>query len=137
MFKQIFVNLAVSDLEKTKAFFTELGLTFNSQFTNENAACMIVSDTIFVMLLTKPFFKTFIKKEIADATISTEMLLALSSETKEGVDAFLEKVVKAGGKIQRETQDLGFMYSRSFDDLDGHTWEIFWMNPNPGNENAS
>lgn len=131
MTKQIFINLPVKDLNKTVEFFTKLGYTFNPQFTDENATCMIVSDAIFVMLLTETYFKTFIKKEVVDAKKSTEVILAMSSESKEAVDEFVDKALAAGGIAPKEPQDLGFMYSRNFEDLDGHIWEIFWMNPNP------
>ena len=130
MNKQIFINLPVKDLNKSIEFFTKLGYSFNAQFTSDDATCMIVSDAIFVMLLTETYFKTFIKKEIVDAKKSTEVLLAMSAESKEEVDLFVDKALKAGGIAPKEPQDLGFMYSRNFEDLDGHIWEIFWMNPN-------
>ncbi len=130
MATQIFINLPVKDLNKSIEFFTKLGYTFNAQFTNENATCMIVSDTIFVMLLVESFFQTFISKEIADAKKTTEVILAISKESKEAVDSQVDKALAAGGIAPKEPQDLGFMYSRNFEDLDGHIWEIFWMNPN-------
>lgn len=128
MATKIFVNLPVKDLKKSMAFFAELGYQFNMEFTNDDAACMVVSDDIFVMLLIEPFFKTFTKKQLVDATKSTEVLIALSTDEKSGVDEMLDKALKAGGKEAREPQDLGFMYSRSFEDLDGHIWELAWMN---------
>ena len=128
MATKIFVNLPVKDLKKSMAFFTKLGYQFNMEFTNDDAACMVVSDDIFVMLLIEPFFKTFTKKQLVDATKSTEVLIALSTDEKSGVDEMLDKALNAGGKEAREPQDLGFMYSRSFEDLDGHIWEMAWMN---------
>lgn len=128
--RQIFVNLPVKDLEKTKAFFAALGFTFNAQFTNDDAACMVVSDTIYVMLLTEPFFARFTKKEIVDAKQATEVLVALSAESREAVDAFAAKAVAAGGRIQRDPDDYGWMYSQSIEDIDGHIWEVVWMDPN-------
>jgi hypothetical protein len=127
MTRQIFVNLPVKDLNKAIEFFTRLGFTFNPQFTDENATCMIVGDNIFVMLLVEDFFKTFIKKEICDATKSTEVLLALSAESREMVDEMVSKAIEAGGTEPREPQDHGWMYGRSFEDVDGHIWEILYM----------
>jgi hypothetical protein len=127
MAQQIFVNLPVKDLKKAVEFFTKLGFTFNPQFTDENATCMIVGDNIFVMLLVEDFFKTFIKKEICDATKSTEVLLALSAESRETVDEMVSKAIEAGGTEPREPQDHGWMYGRSFEDVDGHIWEILYM----------
>jgi predicted lactoylglutathione lyase len=127
MAQQIFVNLPVKDLKKAVEFFTKLGFTFNPQFTDENATCMIVGDNIFVMLLVEDFFKTFIKKEICDATKSTEVLLALSAESREMVDEMVSKAIEAGGTEPREPQDHGWMYGRSFEDVDGHIWEILYM----------
>jgi predicted lactoylglutathione lyase len=126
---QIFVNLPVKSLEATMGFFTKLGFTFNSAFTNENATCMIVSDDIYVMLLVEPFFKTFTKKDIADARQTTEVLLALSKDNKDQVTEMVNKAVEAGGRLYNEPKDHGFMYQHSFEDLDGHQWEIFWMDP--------
>jgi predicted lactoylglutathione lyase len=127
--QMIFVNLAVSDLDASKKFFTELGYTINPQFSDENAASVVISDTIVAMLLTRPFYATFTKKEIADATKTSEVLIALSAESREMVDELVEKAFAAGGSPAGETQDHGFMYGRSFDDLDGHTWEVVWMDP--------
>lgn len=129
MATQLFVNLPVKDLNKTKTFFAALGYTFNEQFTNESAACMIISENIYAMLLVEPFFKGFIDKDIVDATKSTEVLLALSTDSRAEVDDLVNKAIAAGGTETRPTQDHGFMYTRSFNDLDGHIWEIFWMNP--------
>ena len=127
MAKQIFVNLPVKDLNKTIKFFTKLGFKFNPKFTDENATCMIIGKNIFAMLLVERFFKTFIKKEIANASKTTEVLLALTAESREEVDEMISKVIKAGGKEAREAQDHGWMYGRAFEDLDGHIWEIFYM----------
>ena len=124
---KIFVNLPVKDLNKSKEFFAKLGFTFNPQFTDQNAACMVISEDNYAMLLAEPFFKTFTKKEIADAKKSTEVLVALSVESKEKVDEMLSKALASGAKESREPQDHGFMYGRSLEDLDGHIWEIFYM----------
>jgi len=134
MAQQIFVNLPVKDLKKAVEFFTKLGFTFNPQFTDENATCMIVGDNIFVMLLVEDFFKTFIKKEICDATKSTEVLLALSAESRETVDEMVSKAIEAGGTEPREPQDHGWMYGRSFEDVDGHIWEILYMDESALNQ---
>ncbi|MFI2202710.1 VOC family protein [Streptomyces sp. NPDC020192] len=130
MYQQmIFVNLPVTDLDASKKFFTELGYTINPQFSDENAASVVISDTIVAMLLTKPFYSTFTKKEIADATTTSEVLVCLSAESRAKVDELVEKAIAAGGKETGPTQDHGFMYGRAFDDLDGHTWEVMWMDP--------
>jgi predicted lactoylglutathione lyase len=130
MNKQIFVNLPVKDLEKTKAFFTHLGYSFNAQFTNDDAACMVVNDTIYVMLLTEPFFKGFTKKPIANAHETTEVLVCFSCESRAEVDELVQKALAAGGKTPIPPQDHGFMYAHGFEDLDGHQWELFYMDPN-------
>ncbi|HLG03670.1 MAG TPA: VOC family protein [Bacteroidia bacterium] len=124
---QIFVNLPVKDLDRSVEFFTRLGFSFNPQFTDQNATCMIVSDTIFVMLLVEPFFKTFIKKEIADAKKTTEVLITLSVENRGRVDEQVKKAKAAGATIPNEPQDHGWMYSHGFQDLDGHIWEMVYM----------
>lgn len=130
MSKKIFVNLPVRDLDKSVEFFKKLGFTFNKQFTDETAAAMVISEDIYSMLLTYPKFKSFIKKEIVDATKSTEVLVALSADSRSEVDEMVKKVVEAGGKEVRDPQDYGFMYGRAFEDLDGHIWEIYYMDPN-------
>ena len=122
-----FVNLPVKDLNKTIEFFTKLGFKFNPQFTDENATCMIVGDDIFVMLLVEKFFKTFTKKEISDTSKNTEVIVALSVEGRENVDQMINKAIEYGGKESREPQDHGWMYGRSFEDIDGHLWEIIYM----------
>jgi predicted lactoylglutathione lyase len=126
---KIFVNLAVKDLERSKRFFTDLGYGFNAQFTGANGACLVISDDIYAMLLIEPFFKTFTSKELVDAHASTEVLIALSADSREEVDRMLTLALAAGGTEPRAAQDHGFMYSRAFDDPDGHTWEPFWMDP--------
>ena len=127
MITNIFVNLPVKDLKKTVEFFTKLGFTFNPQFTDENATCMIVGKDIFVMLLVEKFFKTFTKKEISDTTKNTETIVALSAQSREEVDQMMEKVLDAGGREARDPQDHGWMYGRNFEDINGHLWEIFYM----------
>ncbi|MGP4111269.1 VOC family protein [Streptomyces sp. 4N509B] len=127
MSRMIFVNLPVKDLERSKAFFTELGFSFNPEFSDENAACLVISDTIFAMLLVEPFFRTFTQKEIADAGSSTEAIIALSAESRQEVDDIADRALAAGGKQVMEPNDQGFMYGRSFEDLDGHHWELMWM----------
>ncbi|RKH07775.1 glyoxalase [Corallococcus sp. CA053C] len=129
MATKIFVNLPVQSLDRSVGFFTKLGYTFNAQFTDANATCMIISEDIYAMLLVKDFFKTFTKKEIADATKVTEVLIALTAESRAAVDTLVDKAVAAGGKEYKEKMDQGFMYQRSFQDLDGHQWEILWMDP--------
>ena len=130
MVTQIFVNLPVKDLDRSVAFFTQLGYTFNPQFTDENATCMIVSDNIFVMLLVEDFFKSFTKKEIPDTATNAQVILALSSESREQVDEWVNKAVAAGATTPNEKQDQGFMYGWGFQDLDGHLWETMYMDPN-------
>lgn len=128
MNKQIFVNLPVKNLEKSKAFFSALGYTFNPQFTDANAACMIISDNnIYAMLLMEDFFKTFTSKQIANGHEVTEVLTCLSCESRAEVDALVAKAVAAGGKAPRSPQDHGFMYAHGFEDLDGHIWELAYM----------
>ncbi|GAA1434287.1 VOC family protein [Streptomyces thermospinosisporus] len=130
MYQQmIFVNLPVSDLAASRKFFTELGYSINEQFSDQNAASVVISDNIIAMLLTKEFYSTFTKKEIVDATKASEVLTALSAESREKVDELVDKAIAAGGSPSGETQDQGFMYGRAFDDLDGHTWEVVWMDP--------
>ena len=127
MTTQIFVNLPVRDLDRSKAFFTALGYANNPQFTDENAACIVISDTIYVMLLVEPFFQGFTRKTICDARTHTEAILCLSAESRAGVDALADKALAAGGSETLEAKDYGFMYQRSFQDLDGHQWEVVHM----------
>ncbi len=128
MVKQIFVNLPIKNLERTKKFFTALGFTFNPQFTDEKAACLVLSEQIFAMLITEQYFTTFLRnKTIADATKSTEVLTAISVESKAAVDTMVEIALAQGGAPNRDTDDYGWMYSRSFQDPDGHVWEVLYI----------
>lgn len=127
MATQIYVNLPVKDLNKSVEFFTQLKFKFDPMFTDENATCMIIGDNIYAMLLVEPFFKTFIKKPISDATKSAEVILALSAESKDEVDEMIANAKKAGATIPMDVQDQGFMYSHGFQDLDGHLWEVLYM----------
>jgi len=122
-----FVNLPAKDLNKTIEFFTKLGFKFNPQFTDENATSMIVGEDIFVMLLVEKFFKTFTKKEICDTSKNTEVIVALSVEGREKIDQMINKAIEAGGRESREPQDHGWMHGRSFEDINGHIWEIIYM----------
>jgi predicted lactoylglutathione lyase len=135
MATKIFVNLPVRNLKRSIEFFTQLGYKFNPQFTDETATCMIVTDDIFVMLLTEEKFKTFTPKPICDATKSTEVLIALSLEGREKVDEIVRKAVAAGGTTYNKPQDHGFMYAHGFQDLDGHIWEVLYMEPSAMNQN--
>jgi len=134
MSTKIFVNLPVKNLNKSIEFFTQLGYTFNPQFTDETAGCMIVSEDIFVMLLTEAKFKTFTPKAICDATKSTEVLVCLSSGSRKEVDEMVRKAVAAGGTTYNEPQDYGFMYGHGFQDLEGHIWELIYMEPSAVNQ---
>jgi hypothetical protein len=127
MVKSIFVNLPVADLERSIAFFTELGFTFNPDFTDETATCMVVNDAIQVMLLTRDKFAGFAPAEICDSGCANEVLLALSVEARPDVDELVRKAVAAGGRTYNEPQDHGFMYGHGFQDPDGHVWEVFHM----------
>ena len=129
MARKIFVNLPVDDLQKSIDFWTRLGFEFNPQFTNDKAACMVIADDNSVMLLTRDFFKTFTKKEIADARTQTEVITALSADSKEAVDELADQALAAGGQPANEPMEDGPMYGRSFQDLDGHLWEVIWMDP--------
>jgi predicted lactoylglutathione lyase len=129
MATQIFVNLPVKDLNRSIEFFSKLGYTFNPQFTDENATCMIISDHIYVMLLVEAFFKTFTGKEIADAHTTVECMVGLSADSRASVDAIIAKAVEAGATTPNPPQDHGFMYGHGFADLDGHQWDYFWMDP--------
>ncbi len=127
--RKLFVNLSVRDLKKSMDFFSRLGFGFNPQLTDENAACMIVSEDACVMLLSEPFFRTFTKREPCDTTRYAEGLYALSCDSRADVDAMVNTALAAGGQRAMEPQDHGFMYGWSFCDPDGHHWEVFWMNP--------
>ncbi|MEO8118784.1 MAG: VOC family protein [Rhodoferax sp.] len=129
MATQIFVNLPVKELARSVEFFTRAGFTFNPQFTDEKATCMVVADDIFVMLLVEEFFKTFTPKPICDASKSTEVLICLALETRAMVDEMVDKAMAAGATTPKKPMDLGAMYQRSFQDLDGHLWEIMHMTP--------
>lgn len=130
MYQQmIFVNLATDDADASKKFFTQLGYTINPQFSNDECACVVISDTIIAMLLSKQRYADFTKKEIADPTKTSEVLICLSAESREKVDELVNKAVAAGGTANADVQDHGYMYGRSFDDLDGHSWEVVWMDP--------
>jgi len=131
MATKIFVNLPVKDLKRSVAFFTKLGYTFNPQFTDETAACMVISGDIYVMLLTRAKFKAFLprEKEVCDATRSTEALLALSCDSRGQVDDLVRKAVAAGGSTYAGAKDYGFMYQHGYQDLDGHIWELIYMDP--------
>ncbi len=126
---KIFINLPVKDLNKSIEFFGKLGFSFNPQFTDDNASCMVISDEIFVMLLVEKFFKTFTTKEICDATKTTEVLVALSVESRLQVDEMCAKALASGATTPMPAQDHGWMYQKSFQDLDGHVWEIIYMDP--------
>ncbi|RSS79807.1 VOC family protein [Streptomyces sp. WAC06614] len=125
----IFVNLPVKDLDASKAFWTALGYSFDDRFTDETAACLVISDTIYAMLLTEAKFKEFTHKAVADTATTAQTLLCLSAAGREAVDALVDTAVGAGGTEPRPAMDHGFMYMRGFEDLDGHTWEIMWMDP--------
>ncbi|MFJ9058786.1 MULTISPECIES: VOC family protein [unclassified Streptomyces] len=127
--QMIFVNLPVKDLGTTKDFFGKLGFGFNPQFSDETTACLVISDTIFAMLISEPRFKEFTKKEIADSSRTTEVLIALSAESREKVDELADAALANGGSPANDPMDEGFMYGRSFQDPDHHIWEVVWMDP--------
>jgi uncharacterized protein len=129
MATKIFVNTHVKDLKRSMDFFKALGYSFNMQFTNDSAACLVITEDIYAMLITHDRFKDFTPKKISDATQTTEVLLALSCESREKVDELYSKAIKAGATETRPAEDHGFMYGRSFNDPDGHIWELFWMDP--------
>lgn len=127
MASQIYVNLPVKNLKRSVEFFTALGFSFNPQFTDGNATCMIVGDNNFVMLLVEPYFQTFTPKAICDASHNTEVLIAISLDSREAVDQMVSKATTAGAKTPNPLKDYGFMYQHGFEDLDGHLWECFYM----------
>ncbi|MGE8213701.1 MULTISPECIES: VOC family protein [unclassified Stenotrophomonas] len=129
--QMIFVNLPVRDLDASKAFFAALGYSFNPQFTDENAACMVISESIFVMLLVEPFFQTFTPQPLCDARRQTEVITCLSADSRKAVDSLVDKALAAGGTEPMPARDYGFMYQRGFQDLDGHLWEIAHMDGEP------
>ena len=134
MAAKIFVNLPVKNLNKSVELFSQLGFTFDPQFTDETATCMIVAEDIYVMLLTEEKFKTFIPKKLCDATKSTEVVVCLSCESRAEVDEMVRKAIAAGGTTYNDAQDYGFMYGHGFQDLDGHIWELIFIEP-PGTIN--
>jgi predicted lactoylglutathione lyase len=129
MTRMTFVNLPVRDLPTSMKFFTGLGFEFDEQFTDERATCMVISDRAFVMLLTEPFFATFTTKELPDPATSTGVIVGLSAESREEVDALVGTALELGGSVAKDPADHGYMYGRSFYDLDGHAWEVMWMDP--------
>lgn len=129
MSRMLFVNLPVKNLDASVAFFTELGFTFNQQFTDENATCMVVSDQACVMLLTEQFYQTFTDKQIVDATTHSEAILCVSAESRVAVDDLIDTALAAGGKQFRDAKADGPMYGGSFQDIDGHLWEVMYMDP--------
>ncbi len=129
MTTKIFLNLPVADLNKSVTFFTSLGYTFNKQFTDETSTCMIISEHIYAMLLTHDKFKNFAPNAICDTTKSNEVLITLSCENRAQVDELVAKAVAAGGRTVEDAEDLGFMYSHGYMDLDGHAWGLFYMDP--------
>ena len=131
MTSQIFVNLPVKDLKRSVDFFTALGFSFNPQFTDDNATCMIVSEHNFVMLLVEPFFQSFTKKPLSDAKRQTEVLVAISCDSRAAVEEIVAKATAAGAATPMSAQDHGFMYQHGFEDLDGHQWEFFYMESAP------
>jgi uncharacterized protein len=129
MSRKTFVNLPVKDLQVTKQFFTGLGFEFNQQFTDDRAACMVISDDAYAMLLVEDFFKTFTNKEVADTTSHIEVVVALSAESREEVDALVHKALAGGGMPSNDPIEDGPMYGWSFQDVDGHLWELIYMDP--------
>jgi predicted lactoylglutathione lyase len=127
--RMMFVNLPVRDLERSKAFFAKLGFSFDPKFTDEKAACMVVSGAGYVMLLHEPFYRSFTKRELCDTTRQEEGLVALSCESRAEVDRLTEAALASGAAKAMDTADQGFMYARSFNDPDGHHWELIWMDP--------
>ena len=132
MAQAIYLNLYVNNLSESRAFFESLGYKINEDFSNEEAASLVISDTIYAMLHTEASIQRFTTKTLVNSKESTEGIFALQFQSREEVDALIEKAVRAGGREYRETEDLGFMYGRSFEDLDGHIWEAFWLNPAAG-----
>jgi len=130
MTTQIFVSQPVDNFEASKDFFSKLGYTFNPQFSDENGACIVISDTIYLMLVARTFFQTFTKKEVVDASKAVERSITLSAESKDAVNEMVAKALSLGATLTEEATDYGFMYMHGFDDLDGHHWEYMWMDPN-------
>lgn len=129
MATQIYVNLPVKELKRSVDFFTGLGFSFNAEFTDDNATCMVVDENIYVMLLVEEFFQGFTPKAVCDAHRSTEVLVCLSRASREDIHHMVEKAVAGGGKTPNPPKDYGFMYQHGFEDLDGHMWELVYMEP--------
>jgi len=129
MSRKLFVNLPVKELDRSVRFFTALGFSFNAHFTDETATCMIVSESSFVMLLTEEKFRQFTPRQLCDTKQATEVLLCLSAESRAEVDQLVAKALAAGGSLYKEPIDFGFMYGHSFQDPDGHQWEVMFMEP--------
>jgi predicted lactoylglutathione lyase len=127
MARQLYVNLPVKNLQATNHFFTELGFTFNPQFTDEKASCMIINDDAYFMFLQEDFFKTFLTQPLSNAFQQTEVLNCISAQSRDAVNEMVDKAVALGAKENRQPMDYGFMFQRSFQDLDGHIWEVNWM----------
>lgn len=132
--KKIFINLPVKDLNKSIAFFTKLGYTFNPQFTDEKATCMIISDSIFVMLLVEPYFKSFTNKDITNSKKTSEVIIAISADSREKVNELVSNAAAAGGSVTSKANDHGWMYQWGFQDLDGHLWETMYLDENVVNQ---
>jgi predicted lactoylglutathione lyase len=130
MNKQIIFNLPVQDLDRSKAFFSALGFTLNSRYSNENALFMnVVDDTLHVMLMTEGFFKSLINKPVVQAREANEVIICLSCESREELDSLIARAKAAGARIPHPPEDHGFMYDQGFEDLDGHLWNLVWMAP--------
>ncbi len=131
MHRQIFVNLPIANMARSRAFFSALGYSFNPDFSNEQGAAVVLGENLYAMLLVHDFFKTFIDKPLVDAHQSTEVLVCLSCDSRAEVDTLVAKAIAAGGKAPRAVQDHGFMYAHGFEDLDGHIWELVFMSGMP------
>ncbi|MGZ4437962.1 MAG: VOC family protein [Nocardioides sp.] len=129
MSRMIFVHLPVADLDRSVAFFAGLGFGFDAQFTHAEATCMVVNDRACVMLLSRPFFSTFTRREPVDARHQVEAILAVSADSRDDVDTMVDEALASGGTPAGEARDRGFLYGRSFHDPDGHQWEVLWMDP--------
>lgn len=127
MFRQIFVNLPIQDMARSQAFFKALGLNFNPRFTNDQGACLEIGENFYAMLLVEPFFQGFTKLPVSDARKATEVLIALSVDSRAEAEEVVRKAVAAGATTPNEPKDYGFMFQHGFADLDGHQWEVFWM----------
>ncbi|MDQ8011749.1 MAG: glyoxalase/bleomycin resistance/extradiol dioxygenase family protein [Flavobacterium nitrogenifigens] len=132
---KIFLNLAVKDLNRAVSFYNGLGFSTNPKFTNEKGACLVIDENIFVMILAEEFYQTFTKKQICDSTTTSEAIIAISVDTREQVDEMMEKAIKSGGTDYNQTNDYGWMYQRTFLDVDGHHWEVFFMDESQIPEN--